>query len=73
MNNLSANSNDVIEILLDRLKEQERNSAILQANLQDMLKKNKDLQDENDKLKAQVPHLPATGRSQENTEDPNDQ
>ena len=71
MSNLSANSNDVIEILLDRLKEQERNSAILQANLQDMLKKNKDLQDENDKLKAQVPHLPATDQSQENTEDPN--
>ena len=73
MNNLSANSNDVIEILLDRLKEQERNSAILQANLQDMLKKNKDLQDENDKLKAQVPHLPATDQSQENAEDPNNQ
>ena len=73
MNNLSANSNDVIEILLDRLKEQERNSAILQANLQDMIKKNKDLQDENDKLKAQVPHLPAADQSQENTEDPNNQ
>ena len=32
MNNLSANSNDVIEVLLDRSKEQERTIAILQAN-----------------------------------------
>ncbi len=67
MNNLSANSNDVIEILLDRLKEQERNSAILQANLQDKLKENKALQDQVNKLKAKLP----TDQGQENTEDPN--
>lgn len=44
MNNLSANSNDVIEVLLDRSKEQERTIAILQAKLTETLKENKDLQ-----------------------------
>lgn len=67
MNNLSANSNDVIEILLDRLKEQERNSAILQANLQEVLKKETDLQTQIDSLKAK---LPASEQNQENAEDP---
>lgn len=43
-NNLSANSNDVIEVLLDRSKEQERTIAILQAKLTETLKENKDLQ-----------------------------
>lgn len=43
-NNLSANSNDVIEVLLDRSKEQERTIAILQAKLTETLKEDKDLQ-----------------------------
>lgn len=45
MDNLSANANDVIEILLDRVKEQERTIAILQANLTELVKKNKENQD----------------------------
>lgn len=49
MNDLSANANDVIEILLDRLKEQERTIAILQANLTEMVKKNKETQDKSTK------------------------
>lgn len=44
MNNLSANSNDVIEVLLDRSKEQERTIAILQAKLTETLKEKKDLE-----------------------------
>lgn len=65
MNNLSANSNDVIDVLLDRSKEQERAIAILQVNLQDEIKKNKDLQAQLDKAKADKP--------EETNEDPNNQ
>lgn len=63
MDNLSANANDVINVLLDRSKEQERAIAILQVNLQDEINKNKDLQAQLDKLKADKP--------EENKEDPN--
>ncbi|HJA26941.1 MAG TPA: hypothetical protein H9720_01055 [Candidatus Limosilactobacillus intestinigallinarum] len=70
MNNLSANSNDVIDVLLDRSKEQERAIAILQVNLEDEIKKNKDLQKQLDEAKAK---LPATDQSQETNEDPNNQ
>lgn len=63
MDNLSANANDVINVLLDRSKEQERAIAILQVNLQDEIKKNKDLQAQLDKAKADKP--------EENKEDPN--
>ena len=44
MNNLSANSNDVIEVLLDRSKEQERTIAILQAKLTETLKEKENLE-----------------------------
>lgn len=64
MNNLSANSNDVIDVLLDRSKEQERAIAILQVNLQDEIKKNKDLQAQLDKAKEDKP---------EEKQDPNNQ
>lgn len=70
MNNLSANSNDVIDVLLDRSKEQERAIAILQVNLQDEIKKNEDLQKQLGDAKAK---LPATDQSQETNEDPNNQ
>lgn len=63
MDNLSANANDVINVLLDCSKEQERAIAILQVNLQDEINKNKDLQAQLDKLKADKP--------EENKEDPN--
>lgn len=65
MDNLSANANDVINVLLDRSKEQERAIAILQVNLQDEIKKNKDLQAQLDKAKADKP--------EGNKEDPNNQ
>ena len=68
MNNLSANSNDVIDVLLDRSKEQERAIAILQVNLQDEIKKNKDLQAQLDKAKEDKPE-----EKQETNEDPNNQ
>ena len=68
MNNLSANSNDVIDVLLDRSKEQERAIAILQVNLEDEIKKNKDLQKQLDEAKAK---LPTDNQSQETNEDPN--
>lgn len=68
MNNLSANSNDVIDVLLDRSKEQERAIAILQVNLQDEIKKNKDLQAQLDKAKADKPE-----EKQETNQDPNNQ
>lgn len=70
MNNLSANSNDVIDVLLDRSKEQERAIAILQVNLEDEIKKNKDLQKQLDEAKAK---LPTDNQSQETNEDPNNQ
>lgn len=68
MNNLSANSNDVIDVLLDRSKEQERAIAILQVNLQDEIKKNKDLQAQLDKAKEDKPE-----EKQETNQDPNNQ
>ncbi|MFQ9706064.1 MAG: hypothetical protein ACLRX6_03115 [Limosilactobacillus pontis] len=68
MDNLSANANDVIDILLNRSKEQERMIAILQANLQSEMKKNKDLQARLDKVKD-----PETDQSQESNEGPNNQ
>ena len=68
MNNLSANSNDVIDVLLDRSKEQERAIAILQVNLQDEIKKNKDLQAQLDKAKEDK-----SEEKQETNQDPNNQ
>lgn len=68
MNNLSANSNDVIDVLLDHSKEQERAIAILQVNLQDEIKKNKDLQAQLDKAKEDKPE-----EKQETNQDPNNQ
>ena len=68
MNNLSANSNDVIDVLLDRSKEQERAIAILQVNLQDEIKKNKDLQSQLDKAKEDKPE-----EKRETNQDPNNQ
>lgn len=68
MNNLSANSNDVIDVLLDRSKEQERTIAILQVNLENAIKKNKDLQAQLDKAKEDKPE-----EKQETNQDPNNQ
>ena len=68
MNNLSANSNDVIDVLLDHSKEQERAIAILQVNLQDEIKKNKDLQAQLDKAKEDKPE-----EKQGTNQDPNNQ
>lgn len=68
MDNLSANANDVIDILLNRSKEQERMIAILQANLQSEIKKNKDLQAKLDKTKD-----PEADQPRESNEDPNNQ
>ena len=68
MDNLSANANDVINVLLDRSKEQERAIAILQVNLQDEINKNKDLQAQLDKAKEDKPE-----EKQETNQDPNNQ
>lgn len=70
MDNLSANANDVINVLLDRSKEQERTIAILQVNLENAIKKSKDLQKQLDEAKAK---LPTDDQSQEPNEDPNNQ
>lgn len=55
MDNLSANANDVINVLLDRSKEQERTIAILQVNLQDQVKENENLRKQLDEAKAKLP------------------
>lgn len=70
MDNLSANANDVINVLLDRSKEQERTIAILQVNLENEIKKNEDLQKQLGDAKAK---LPATDQQPETNEDPNNQ
>lgn len=70
MENLTANANEVIDVLLNHAKEQERTIAILQVNLQDEIKKNEDLQKQLGDAKAK---LPATDQSQETNEDPNNQ
>lgn len=64
MNNLTANANDVIDVLLNHAKEQERTIAILQVNLESEIKKNKDLQAQLDKAKEDKP---------EEKQDPNNQ
>ena len=70
MENLTANANEVIDVLLNHAKEQERTIAILQVNLEDEIKKNKDLQKQLDEAKAK---LPATDQQPETNEDPNNQ
>ncbi|MCC4405595.1 hypothetical protein LMB75_05735 [Limosilactobacillus reuteri] len=54
MDNLTANANDVIDVLLDRSKNQERDIAILQVNLANEVKKNKSLQSQLDEAKAKL-------------------
>lgn len=54
MDNLTANANDVIDVLLDRSKNQERDIAILQVNLANEIKKNKSLQSQLDETKAKL-------------------
>lgn len=54
MDNLTANANDVVEVLLDRSKNQERDIAILQVNLANEIKKNKSLQSQLDEAKAKL-------------------
>lgn len=68
MNNLTANANDVIDVLLNHAKEQERTIAILQVNLESEIKKNKDLQARLDKAKEDKPE-----EKQEPNEGPNNQ
>ena len=68
MNNLTANANDVIDVLLNHAKEQERTIAILQVNLESEIKKNKDLQAQLDKAKEDKPE-----EKQETNQDPNNQ
>lgn len=70
MDNLTANANDVINVLLDRSKEQERTIAILQVNLENAIKKSKDLQKQLDEAKAK---LPTDDQNQEPNEGPNNQ
>lgn len=70
MDNLSANANDVINVLLDRSKEQERTIAILQVNLENAIKKSKDLQKQLGEAKAK---LPTDDQKPETNEDPNNQ
>ena len=54
MDSLTANANDVIDVLLDRSKNQERDIAILQVNLANESKKNKSLQSQLDEAKAKL-------------------
>lgn len=70
MNNLTANANDVIDVLLNHAKEQERTIAILQVNLENAIKKSKDLQKQLDEAKAK---LPTDDQNQEPNEGPNNQ
>lgn len=70
MDNLTANANDVIDVLLNHAKEQERTIAILQVNLESEIKKSKDLQKQLDEAKAK---LPTDDQNQEPNEGPNNQ
>lgn len=54
MDNLTANANDVVDVLLDRSKNQERDIAILQVNLANEIEKNKSLQSQLDEAKAKL-------------------
>ena len=54
MDNLTANANDVVDVLLDRSKNQERDIAILQVNLANEIKKNKSLKSQLDEAKEKL-------------------
>ena len=54
MDSLTANANDVVDVLLDRSKDQERDIAILQVNLANEIKKNKSLKSQLDEAKEKL-------------------